>query len=171
MAGDAGILLDLDDTLVLTAVLEPLRRARSWPAVYAAFPATALPAGTPEFLASLPAIGTAGVVTSSPRAYAERLLRHHGLDVPVLVAYHDTQRHKPDPQPLLEAASRLGVAPGCCVHIGDGPGDEQAARAAGMAPVAVDWRGAADGACRTWDEVLARVRALAGQWARTGAAR
>jgi len=31
--------------------------------------------------------GPAGIVTTTPRRYAESLLRYHGIDLPVLVAY------------------------------------------------------------------------------------
>lgn len=48
------------------------------------------------------------------------------------VAYEDTINHKPDPEPLLLAARRLGVSPQEAVYIGDAETDLQAARAAGM---------------------------------------
>ncbi len=39
---------------------------------------------------------------------------------------------KPDPAVFLAALSRLGVEPARALHIGDEPGDEEGARAAGM---------------------------------------
>jgi beta-phosphoglucomutase-like phosphatase (HAD superfamily) len=54
-----------------------------------------------------------------------------------IVGYEDTERHKPEPDVFLEAASRLGVEPAGCVVFEDGaPGIEAAARA-GMACVDV----------------------------------
>src|SRR5687767_9634337 len=94
-----GVLLDLDQTLVLTSDIEHLRRRRDWLAVYSSFGDTRLPPSTVEFLRDLRTIATTGVVTTSPRSYAERLLRHHGLDVTVLVAYHDVRQRKPHPAP------------------------------------------------------------------------
>ena len=44
---------------------------------------------------------------------------------------------KPDPEPFLLAAHALGLAPHRCVVIEDTPGGVQAAKAAGMACVAV----------------------------------
>ena len=41
-----AVLFDLDETLVLSAALESLRRAGDWPKVYAAFGMTTLPPGT-----------------------------------------------------------------------------------------------------------------------------
>ena len=44
---------------------------------------------------------------------------------------------KPHPRPLLVAAQRIGVVPADCVYVGDALRDVQAARAAGMVPLAV----------------------------------
>ena len=40
---------------------------------------------------------------------------------------------KPEPAVFRLALERLGVAPGRALHVGDEPGDEEGARAAGMA--------------------------------------
>lgn len=48
-----------------------------------------------------------------------------------VVGYDDTDRHKPDPEPLLLACKRLGVAPRATVYVGDAPTDGECARAAG----------------------------------------
>ncbi|MDO8581957.1 MAG: HAD family hydrolase [bacterium] len=49
-----------------------------------------------------------------------------------VAAYQDTERHKPDPDPILFAAKQLGVRPEESVYIGDVENDIIAARAAGM---------------------------------------
>jgi pyrophosphatase PpaX len=59
----------------------------------------------------------------------------------VVVAADDTRRHKPDPEPLLYAAERLGVSSRECVYVGDAPFDVRAAKAAEMYAVAVTWGG------------------------------
>jgi pyrophosphatase PpaX len=59
----------------------------------------------------------------------------------VLVGSDDTERHKPHPDPLLEALSRLGATPGEAAYVGDSPFDIRAAKAAGMLAVAVGWGG------------------------------
>jgi pyrophosphatase PpaX len=56
-----------------------------------------------------------------------------------VVGGDETERHKPDPEPLLVAAERLGASPGDCAYVGDSPFDVQAAKAAGMYSVAVTW--------------------------------
>ena len=61
-----------------------------------------------------------------------------------VVGGDETERHKPDPEPLLVAAGRLGVDPGDCAYVGDSPFDIRAAKAAGMHAVAVTWGGIHD---------------------------
>ena len=46
---------------------------------------------------------------------------------------------KPAPEPLLLAASTLGVEPAHCLYVGDDARDIEAARAAGMPSVAALW--------------------------------
>ena len=67
-----AILFDLDETLVLTSALEPLRKLRNWPRVYANFAQTELPPETLKFVSDLRALGDVeiGVVTKAPRPYA-----------------------------------------------------------------------------------------------------
>src|SRR4051812_46602170 len=104
-----GVLLDLDQTLVLTHEIERLRKRRNWREVYQSFGKTELPPGTADFIRRVQAIARTGVVTSSPRPYAERLIAHHSLDVPVLVAYHDVRQKKPHPEPILRAVEILKI--------------------------------------------------------------
>lgn len=86
-----------------------------------------------------------GVVTSKRHVSAINTLRAAGLDghLPLLVAMEDTTTHKPDPEPLLLALQRLGVRAVESVYIGDAVVDVLAAKAAGMAAIAVTW-GAGD---------------------------
>ena len=49
------------------------------------------------------------------------------------------ERHKPDPEPLLLGAERLGADPAATAYVGDSPFDVRAAKAAGMFAVAVTW--------------------------------
>ncbi len=57
----------------------------------------------------------------------------------VIVGAESTARHKPDPDPLLLGAERLGVAAEGAVYVGDAPNDVLAARAAGMIDVWAAW--------------------------------
>ncbi|MGE4532164.1 HAD-IA family hydrolase [Halomonas sp.] len=80
-----------------------------------------------------------GIVTNKPRAYAAPLVEALALSPGALLCADDLPVKKPDPAPLHEAARRLGVSPEACWYIGDHLRDIQAARAAGMAAVAVGW--------------------------------
>jgi pyrophosphatase PpaX len=59
----------------------------------------------------------------------------------VVVAHEDTERHKPDPEPVLAAIERLGGRPSRAAYVGDSPFDILAAKAAGAFAVAVGWGG------------------------------
>jgi pyrophosphatase PpaX len=99
-------------------------------------------AGVPELLADLAAAGVRTAVATSKRRETARLaLEGVGIDhlVDVVAGLEDTTRHKPEPDPLLHAAASLGVDPRDCVYVGDATVDVLAARAAGMAAVAVTW--------------------------------
>jgi pyrophosphatase PpaX len=58
-----------------------------------------------------------------------------------VVTGDDTERHKPEPDPLLLALDRLGAEPDTAVYVGDSPFDIRAAKAAGMVAIAVSWGG------------------------------
>jgi pyrophosphatase PpaX len=82
-----------------------------------------------------------GVVTAKRRATVELAFEHvplrHVFDT--IVGGDETERHKPDPEPLLLAAERLGASPEETVYVGDSPFDVRAGKAAGMGSVAVTW--------------------------------
>jgi pyrophosphatase PpaX len=59
----------------------------------------------------------------------------------VVVGFEDTERHKPEPDPVLLAIERLGATSEEAVYVGDSPFDIGAAKAAGVFAVAVGWGG------------------------------
>ena len=81
------------------------------------------------------------IVTSKATPIANRSLAHVGLDrhFEVIVGYDDTERHKPDPEPVRFALQRLGVASDRAVFVGDSPHDIQAGNSAGVLTVAATW--------------------------------
>jgi pyrophosphatase PpaX len=102
--------------------------------------------GTPALLEALAVAGvTVGVATSKRRTSAENTVLHAGLagQLSVTVAMEDTATHKPDPEPLLLALQRLGGRSEQAAYVGDAVVDVLAARAAGMAAIAVSWGAAA----------------------------
>lgn len=92
--------------------------------------------GTKDLLSTLPP-GRWAVVTSATRPLAGARLREAGIDSPVIVSADDVTRGKPDPEPFLLAARRLGVDPARCVVFEDAPAGLAAGRAAGMRTVAL----------------------------------
>ncbi|HEY5540835.1 MAG TPA: HAD-IA family hydrolase [Coriobacteriia bacterium] len=94
---------------------------------------------------ALEAIHSAGypmaIVTSKSRTVAQRGLDFFGLGpfFEFIVGYEDTVIHKPEAEPVLEAARRLGVLAEQCVYVGDSPHDMAAGKAAGALTVAAMW--------------------------------
>ncbi len=101
----------------------------------------------PNVAASLARLRDAGlrlaVVTSKRRVSVEMALDsfpdlRDAFDV--FVTMEDTTEHKPRPAPLLKGLELLGdVPPERAAYVGDAPFDVAAARAAGIASVAVSW--------------------------------
>ena len=58
-----------------------------------------------------------------------------------VVCGEDTERHKPDPTPILFALERLGARAEDAAYVGDSPFDIAGAKAAGVYAVAVGWGG------------------------------
>ena len=93
--------------------------------------------GAQSLLNSLPADAWA-IVTSGTRAVATARLSSQGLPVPsIMVTAEDVVNGKPDPEPYLVAANRLGVPAMHCVVVEDSPAGIAAATAAGMLSLAV----------------------------------
>jgi len=80
-----------------------------------------------------------GVVTNKATRFTDRIIATLQL-APACVVCGDTTPHlKPHPAPMLLAAEQLALPAKDCVYLGDDLRDIQAARAAGMRAVAVDW--------------------------------
>lgn len=98
--------------------------------------------GVAELIDSLTQRGLAwGIVTNKSKRFTDPLAR----SIPVFasagaVVSGDTTPHaKPHPEPLFEAARRLGLAPAQCIYVGDDERDIVAGRAAGMRTVAATY--------------------------------
>jgi pyrophosphatase PpaX len=84
-----------------------------------------------------------GVVSAKRKVTVERVF--DGAEIreyfDVVVGSDDTERHKPDPEPLRRALELLGADPRDAAYVGDSPFDVACARAAGVYSVAVGWGG------------------------------
>jgi HAD superfamily hydrolase (TIGR01509 family) len=83
-----------------------------------------------------------GIVSSTDRRNIEKKLMplarigiKNGLAA--VIAIEDAPERKPAPDPLIECARRLAVAPEKCVYVGDSRVDIQAGNAAGMLTIGV----------------------------------
>src|ERR671926_50785 len=71
-----------------------------------------------------------GIVTAKRRATVELAFATVPLGhlFETVVGGDETERHKPDPEPLLLAAARMGANPASIVYVGDSPFDIRAAK-------------------------------------------
>ena len=82
-----------------------------------------------------------GVVTNKSARFTEPLTRTMPLfaSAAVVISGDTTPHAKPHPEPLFEAARRVGVDPARCVYVGDDHRDIVAGLAAGMGTVAATY--------------------------------
>jgi HAD superfamily hydrolase (TIGR01509 family) len=98
--------------------------------------------GVPELLDLLSSndLPTA-LVTNNNKANTRRLLDQFGLRFDVVLT-RDSGLWKPSGAPVAEAVTQLGIAPECCLGVGDSRYDVLAAREAGLAAVCLVHDGA-----------------------------
>lgn len=94
-----------------------------------------------------------GIVTSKSEALAIRGLAHVGLArfMDTIVGCDGSTRHKPHPEPVQIALTRLACSPENAIFVGDSVHDIAAGNAAGVTTVAATW-----GACKRSDLEEAR---------------
>jgi N-acetyl-D-muramate 6-phosphate phosphatase len=80
-----------------------------------------------------------GIVTNKSSRFTSRIVEALKVAPACVVCGDSTPHLKPHPASLLLAAEQLKLAPQKCFYLGDDLRDMQAARAAGMRPVAVEW--------------------------------
>lgn len=98
--------------------------------------------GVPSLIEALHSQGLQwGVVTNKSERFALPLTAAMPLfgSAGAIVGGDTTPFSKPHPEPLLEAARRLGVAPELCMYVGDDARDIVAGKAAGMGTVAATY--------------------------------
>ncbi len=98
--------------------------------------------GVPELLAQLDAKGLPwGVVTNKSKRFTDPLTQAMPLfaNAATVISGDTTPHAKPHPEPLFEAARRVGIAPARCLYVGDDERDIVAGLAAGMGTVAATY--------------------------------
>ncbi|MEO2223025.1 HAD-IA family hydrolase [Priestia megaterium] len=127
-----AIIFDLDNTLIFTDHLETYRQRNAGIEDLSLVHREHIIID-PSVLVRLRQAGIRiGVVTSSPKNYAFRLLTVCQYPFDYLVAAKDTLRSKPSPDPLLKCALKLKVDPKYVLNIGDQPSDIKAGNNAKM---------------------------------------
>ena len=105
-----------------------------------------------------------GIVTNKATRFTSPLVRELAVTPACVVCGDSTPHLKPHPAPLLLAAKELDLPPADCVYVGDDLRDIQAARAAGMRCVAVEYgyHGADNPGPQTWnaDAIISHPREL-----------
>jgi HAD superfamily hydrolase (TIGR01549 family) len=141
-----GVIFDLDDTLLDSRALRSVRDGRDWQAVMSRLhEVKEFDVGhDPTRVTDLPQAArdrelSVGLLTHSPRGYAEALLKAHGMRVDAMVTGSDGYATKPDPGGLLAVISELGLMPASTVYVGDAAADFGAAAAAGARSIGVAW--------------------------------
>jgi HAD superfamily hydrolase (TIGR01509 family) len=113
-----------------------------WLSCYATAPSLLLP-GARETLERLADAGLVqGLVSSGDGSRVRREIEEFGIArfFGVVVCGGETARRKPDPEPLLRALGRLGLAAGVTAYVGDSPEDVAMAKAAGVVSVGIPGR-------------------------------
>lgn len=136
-----AIIFDLDMTLVDSRCVAHHRVRRHWPKVMAKLADIEVFEGIPNLLKKInKAEIPMAIVTSENGTYCDGVISQFRFPIKTRVAYHDTNNHKPDPEPMLLAAKKLAVNPKNFVAIGDRFIDIKAANDAGMISIAAMWR-------------------------------
>lgn len=136
-----GVIFDLDQTIIDSRIAQAERTNRNWNSVYELIPSMRPYKDIVNLIHELLKQGIeVAVVTSSPRPYCERILNWLGITGVVTVCYHDTEKHKPYPDPLLEAVKRMKNQNGKkIIVIGDEENDVLAAESAGFESALAYW--------------------------------
>jgi len=139
-----AVLLDLDQTLVDSHIAAEFRRTGRWTKVKELIPSFVAYDGVNSLIDKLRSADMQlAIVTAAPSMYAEIVIDKFGFDPDVIVAYHDTKAHKPDPEPFALALERLGAVKAKAWAVGDQSIDIQATNDLGIISVAATW-GASD---------------------------
>lgn len=98
-----------------------------------------IPKNAKKVLSSLHKKFKTDIVTNSQMDFVTRFMEIAGVSayIDVIIDVDSTQKHKPNPEPLLLAATRLGVSPDRIVYVGDFDTDVKAAKSAGMRSIII----------------------------------
>jgi phosphoglycolate phosphatase-like HAD superfamily hydrolase len=135
-----AIIFDLDQTLISSEAAESLRSQRKWDQVYEMIPQLTPFEGIASLLKCLAMLEIkSAIVTSSAGPYCRKVISHWGWNIDTTVTFYDTDKRKPEPDPILKALSNLDLSPQEVISIGDLPKDIISSKRAGVFSVASLW--------------------------------
>jgi HAD superfamily hydrolase (TIGR01549 family) len=135
-----NFIFDLDQTLVDSKIALIARDKRNWSEVYKFIPKMQLYPNIIEILNFLNEKNCGiAIVSSSPKSYIEKVLNHFNINISVIVAFHDTKNHKPDPDPILLALKKLTANNSNTFSLGDRDIDIISSKKANIKTIACAW--------------------------------
>jgi len=135
-----GVIFDLDQTLLDSSSAAVYRDSREWQKVYALIPKFRVYPGINELVSWVKRKGIRTcVVTNAPRPYCHRVIDHFGWSFDGTVCYHDTQNHKPHPEPIMKGIELLKWNNSKSISVGDQANDIIASKKAGVISIAATW--------------------------------
>lgn len=128
-------------TLIDSSAAESARLNHDWDLAYKLIPQFEKYGGIDELLSEISRQRIPiAIVTSSTKNYCKKVCYHFRLPSSTIIAYHDTQFHKPNPEPIQKALAELHLQDGENVLcLGDTLEDIEAANAAGCISAACLW--------------------------------
>ena len=140
-----AIILDLDDTLIDTSYLEPLRRSGNWRDIPKHFNRCSVYKDVEGVLKTARSAGIkVALFSNSPSRYIDNLLRYFEISVDYVVAYHDVKEHKPSREGVDKILSFFDIDSKQAFYLGDSDLDKGSAENAGVEFFSVEW-GSASG--------------------------
>ncbi|WP_339905992.1 HAD-IA family hydrolase [uncultured Cyclobacterium sp.] len=137
------LIFDLDNTIINSNAALTFREQRVWKSAYDQIP-NFVPFG--ELIPIIQKLAVSHrvfIVSSSPASYIRRVCEFWQIPYSGIIAYHDTKKHKPHPEPFLTILERFNLSADNCISFGDQESDIVASKAARIISVGCLW-GAGD---------------------------
>ncbi|MGC4020983.1 MAG: NIF family HAD-type phosphatase [Cyclobacteriaceae bacterium] len=135
-----GVIFDLDQTLIDSKIAEKERKNGNWKTVYSLIPKFKVYDGIKETIHFLKdrEIQIA-IVSTSPRSYCQKVLSGWDLFHNHIIAYHDTTKKKPFPDPMLKALELMKEKSSEVISFGDRLIDLESSRSAQIKCIGCTW--------------------------------
>lgn len=134
------VIFDLDQTLVDTSKLAPLRDKGQWREISNKIHESILYEEIKKILEHISSQNiNIAIVTSSPSSYAKQVLKYFDLKFDYLIGYHDVRKIKPDPEPMLKVLNHFNLNSSEVISFGDRDIDIKSSNAANIKSIACCW--------------------------------